>query len=101
DDGAYDVRVNEGIQIAEIRDGVWQIKPVEPPTAISSANMMRAGFDKGLGYLRENTATLLKIGQQIVGAITYGIFALFMTLMLAASMMLTHEKSTAFFRQPW
>lgn len=98
---AYDVRINEGVEIVESREGVWQIKPIERPAAISSANMMREAFDKGLAYLRENTATLLKIGQQIIGAITYGIFALFMTLMLAAYMMLTHEKILAFFRELW
>lgn len=100
-DGAYEVRINEGIQIIELRDGRWQIKPVEPPAAISSANMMREGFDKGLAYLRENTGALLKIGQQVIGAVSYGIFTLFMTLMLAAYMMLTHEKIIAFFRELW
>jgi predicted PurR-regulated permease PerM len=100
-DGGYDVRVSEGVQIAEVRDGVWAIKPDEPSRALSSANMLQEGFDKAVVYLRENTVTVLRIGQQIVGAITYGVFTLFMTLMLAAYMILTHEAILGFFRELW
>lgn len=100
-DGAFDVRINGGVQIAEVRDGVWHVRPVEPPAALSSARMLQEGFDKGLLYLRENTGTVLRIGQQIVGAITRGVFTLFMTLMLGGYIILTHERIILFFRDLW
>jgi len=97
-DGSFDLHIPTGVQITEVRDGVYQVRPVEPQSAPSSAVMLRQGFDRALSYLRENTVTLLRIGQQIVGAISYGIFTLFMTLMLGGYIMLTQEKILDFFR---
>ncbi|HLM74704.1 MAG TPA: AI-2E family transporter, partial [Polyangiaceae bacterium] len=97
-DGSLDLHMPTGVQITEVRDGVYQIQPIEPKGAPSSAVMLRQGFDKALSYLRENTVTLLRIGQQIIGAISYGIFTLFMTLMLGGYIMLTQEKIINFFR---
>lgn len=97
-DGSIDLHLEGGIQIAEVRDGVYQIRPIEPHGSPSSAVMLRQGFDKAVTYLRENTVTLLRIGQQIVGAISYGIFTLFMTLMLGGYIILTHERILDFFR---
>lgn len=97
-DGVYDVHIVSGLQITEVREGTYQLKAIERGPSLSSAAMLREGFDKALTYLRENTLTLLRIGQQIVGAISYGIFTLFMTLMLGAYMMLTQEKILDFFR---
>jgi predicted PurR-regulated permease PerM len=49
--------------------------------------------------VNENSVELLKLGQRIVGAVSRGIFNLFMTLMLGGYMMLTHEKIIRFFRE--
>jgi predicted PurR-regulated permease PerM len=97
-DGSLDVHVTGGVQIAEVRDGVYHVRPVERSRALSSADMLQQGFDRALNYLRENTVAILRIGQQIVGAISYGVFTLFMTLMLGGYIMLTHEKIIDFFR---
>jgi predicted PurR-regulated permease PerM len=97
-DGSFDLHIAHGVQVSEVRDGVYQIKQIEPTRGLSSAAMLREGFDKGVAYLRENTVTLLRIGQQIVGAVSYGIFTLFMTLMLGGYIILTHERILDFFR---
>lgn len=97
-DGVYEIHITSGLQISEVREGTYQLKAIEAQRSLSSAAMLREGFDKALGYLRENTLTLLRIGQQIIGAVSYGIFTLFMTLMLGAYMMLTQEKILDFFR---
>lgn len=97
-DGSYDVHITSGLQISEVREGTYQLKAIERQPSLSSAAMLREGFDKALAYLRENTLTLLRIGQQIIGAVSYGIFTLFMTLMLGAYMMLTQERIFDFFR---
>jgi predicted PurR-regulated permease PerM len=101
-DGSLDVEIKKGVQIRESRDGVWQIEQVEEkPRGISSAMMLRDGFDKTLVYLKENTLELVKIGQMIVTSISRGIFNLFMTLMLAGYIMLTRERIIGFFRDLW
>ena len=97
-DGSYDVRVAEGVQLREKREGVWQIEQVERRRGLSSAVMLRDGFDKAVAYLQENSIEVLKIGREVVFAVSRGIFTLFMTLMLAAYMILTHERIVDFFR---
>jgi len=100
DDGSYDVFISEDLRVHEVESGTWKIVN-EQPRRLSSQAMLRQGFDKAVSYLRANAALLLQIGQQVAGAISRGIFNLFMTLMLAAYIMLTHEKIIGFFRDLW
>jgi len=98
-DGSYDVHVADNVIFHEKREGVWEIEQVEKTRVISSAQFLRDGFDKGVAYLQENSIELINIGRRIVSAVSYGIFTLFMTLMLAGYMMLSHEKIIGFFRE--
>jgi predicted PurR-regulated permease PerM len=100
-DGSYDVRVADGTVFRERREGVWQIEQVDKTRVISSAQLLRDGFDKGEAYLQENSFELINIGRKVVFAVGGGIFTLFMTLMLGAYMMLTHESILAFVRELW
>jgi predicted PurR-regulated permease PerM len=100
-DGSYEVRVTEGVQFREKREGVWHIEQVERSRGISSATLLRDGFDKAATYLQENSFELLKIGREIVFAVVGGVFTLAWTLMLAAYLMLSEEKIFAFFREMW
>jgi predicted PurR-regulated permease PerM len=100
-DGSYEVRVTEGVQFREKREGVWHIEQVERSRGFSSATLLRDGFDRAATYLQENSFELLKIGREIVFAISRGVFTLCWTLMLAAYLMLSHEKIFAFFRETW
>ncbi|MFT3769469.1 MAG: AI-2E family transporter [Minicystis sp.] len=101
-DGSYDVHIADGVVFKEKRDGVWQIEQQEKKSrGIRSATLLRDGFDKGAAYLRENSIEVLKIGREIAFGISRGIFTLFMTLMLAGYIMLTHERIFAFFRELW
>jgi len=100
DDGSYDVFVSEDLRLHEVQHGTWEVVNQEPKR-LSSAGLLREGFDKGLLYLRQNATVVLQIGQRIAGAISRGIFNLFMTLMLAGYIILTHEKILAFFRDLW
>ncbi len=100
-DGSYEVRVADGVVFHERREGTWQIDQVEKTRVISSAQLLRDGFEKGVTYLQENSVELINIGRKVVFAIGGGIFTLFMTLMLAGYLMLTHERIFAFFRGLW
>lgn len=96
-DGSFEVRIADGVQFREKRDGVWQIDQVEKSRGISTGAMLSEGVDKATTYLKENSVEVLKIGREVVFAITRSIFTLFMTLMLAGYLMLTYEKIFAFF----
>ena len=98
-DGSFDVELGEGVQIRESGDGLWRIEPVERRRPLSTFRMLEESFDKGAAYMRENAVEVLKIGRAVVATITRGIFNLFMTLMLGAYMILTHEKILGFFRE--
>lgn len=100
-DGSFDVTISDDIRLREVDTGVWQIEAQEPPRTISSATVMQQAFDKALSYVKNNAGAILKVGQEIVSAISRGIFNLFMTLMLGGYMMLTHEKILGFFRDLW
>ena len=100
DDGSYDVHLSDDLRLHEVESGTWTILNAEP-RRLSSATMLREGFDKGVLYLRQNASLFLKIGQQIANAVSRGIFNLFMTLMLAGYIMLTHERIIGFFRDFW
>lgn len=100
DDGSFDVHVSEDLRVREVGQGTWRLVN-EEPQRLSSAKVLRQGFDKGVTYLRENASLFLKVGQAIANAVSRGIFNLFMTLMLAGYIMLTHERILGFFRDLW
>lgn len=97
-DGSYEVRIAEDVVLREKREGVWHLEQHEHAHGISSASMVRDGFDKATAYLQENSLELLKIGRDIVSSVSRGIFTLFMTFMLGAYLMLSHERIFEFFR---
>ncbi|WP_437731879.1 AI-2E family transporter [Sorangium sp. So ce1335] len=100
-DGSFDVRFADDIEVRETGDGVWQIAHGRPKHPLSSANMLQEAYEKAAEYLKENSLTVLRIGQAIATAISRGIFNLFMTLMLGGYIILTHEKILRFFRELW
>lgn len=101
DDGSFDVHLSGDVQLREAQGGVWKLEQDRPRPALSSANMLQQGFDRVVTFLGENSLTLLKIGQEVAAAISRGIFNLFLTLMLAGYLILTHERVFAFFRELW
>lgn len=100
EDGSFDVFVSQDLRLHEVQAGTWTIVN-EQPQRLSSATMLRQAFDKAVLYLRENASLFLKIGQAVANAVSRGIFNLFMTLMLAGYIMLTHERILGFFRELW
>jgi len=100
DDNSYDVQLSDDLRFHEVESGTWTIVNVEKQR-LSSATVLRQGFDKSVLYLRQNASLFLKIGQAVANAVSRGIFNLFMTLMLAGYIMLTHERILGFFREFW
>jgi predicted PurR-regulated permease PerM len=100
-DGSMDVEVSDGVQIREVRERVWQVEQIPEKRPLGAGAMLEQAFDRASGYLQQNAFEVLKVGQLIVGAISRGVFNLFMTLMLGAYLMLTREKIVGFFRELW
>jgi predicted PurR-regulated permease PerM len=101
EDGSFDVVITGDVQFREVQGGVWKIEQDRARPAISSATMLQEAFDRAVTYLSENSIAVLKVGQAVAAAISRGIFNLFMTLMLGAYLILTHERILAFFRELW
>ncbi len=96
--GGYDVTIEDGVVLRKTGEEAWRIERVEPPGAFSSEAAIKKGVGRATKYVTENMGELLKLGQQIVAAVSRGIFNLFMTLMLGGYIMLTHERILDFFR---
>jgi predicted PurR-regulated permease PerM len=101
-DGSFELALNDGLQLRQVREGVFVLEPpAQAAKGISSASMLHQALARAGTYLRDNSLELLKIGQGIVMALSRFVFTLFMTLMLAGYMILTREKILAFFRDLW
>lgn len=98
EDGGYEVHISDKVRFRHVSDDVWRLEPEEKHEQVSTAKLATKALDRAKKYLAENTGEVIKVGQAIVGAVWRGIFTLFMTLMLAGYIMLTHEKIIDFFR---
>jgi len=98
-DGKYEVKVSDQVVFQRVGEDTWKVQHVERDKTTDTQAFFKKMLERGTKYFSENTVELLKLGQRIVSAITRGIFNLFMTLMLGAYIMLTHEKIIGFFRE--
>jgi predicted PurR-regulated permease PerM len=100
DPGAYVIDVGSGVSIVETKRG-YVVEPVRPQpqdTGFDPSRLIADTLGKGFAYAQENTLELAKIGRDIVAGVSRAIFIFFITLMLAAYVMMTREKVFAFFR---
>lgn len=97
-DDTYEIHLSDQVQFRHVADDTWRLEPEEKKEPVSTAKLASKALSRATKYLSENTGEVIKVGQAIVGAVWRGIFTLFMTLMLAGYIMLTHEKIFGFFR---
>ena len=64
--------------------------PFEPGKFVSDA------VSKSIAYVQRNTMEVIRLGRSIIAAVSRAIFVFFMTLMLAAYMMITRERIIGF-----
>lgn len=101
DDGTYEVALGPGIEIHQSSEGRWRIEqapPAPPQKSFDLARFVSDAISKALEYTQRNTLEVIKLGQAIITSISRAIFIFFMTLMLAAYLMITREKIVDFFR---
>jgi predicted PurR-regulated permease PerM len=91
DDGSYDIDVGSGVVIRQTDDGAYHVEA-------SETGKKKTTLQRVVSYVQHNYLDILRGGVQVVASVARTIFLFFMTLMLAAYLMLTHEKVIAFFR---
>jgi predicted PurR-regulated permease PerM len=89
-DGSLDVEIGSGVEVKPTDDGGYRVEAAEV--------RRRRGLARAIHYVERNYVDLVRGGVAFVGRIARAIFLFFMTLMLAAYLMLTHERILEFFR---
>jgi len=86
----YDVELGSGVELTPTDSGGWKVEAAEA--------RKKGGMNRAVHYVQRNYVELVRGGVALVSNIARGIFLFFMTLMLAAYVMLTHENIIGFFR---
>lgn len=99
DAGAYSVDVGAGVDIVESKNG-YTIEPAhERKDAPFDANRIVAdAVGRTFAYAQENSLEVARAVRDLVMTVSRGVFVFFITLMLAAYMIITRERILGFFR---
>jgi predicted PurR-regulated permease PerM len=89
-----------GIEFHQVGEGRWKLE--QPPSLeeapFEPGKFMSDAVSKSITYVQRNTMEVIRLGRSIIAAVTRAIFIFFMTLMLAAYVMITRERIVGFFR---
>jgi predicted PurR-regulated permease PerM len=98
-DGTLAIDVGTGVLVTEKKDG-WLVEPAhEKKGEPFDANRVMADVvGKSFAYAQENSLEIARAVRNLIAGISRVIFVFFITLMLAAYMMLTRERIHGFFR---
>lgn len=97
-DGSIGINVGTGVELVQESQTVWLLRDHQPDTGFRFTQLLNDGLENTIHYLRGNGLQLIRIGQAIVAGVSRGIFLFFMTLMVAAYLMLTRDDIFGFFR---
>ena len=98
-DGSYAVDVGTGVELIPAHGG-YVVRDVNEPKE-GPFDLNRAFGDalgKTVSYVQHNTMELARIGRDVVTALSRAVFVFFITLMLAAYVMVTRENILGFAR---
>lgn len=97
-DGSYAIDIGSGFALQPKGDAGFVIAPREPaPDKIELGKLIDEASHKSVVYVQSNAVELVKFGGNLLASAARAIFVFGITLMLAAYLMLTREKVTAFF----
>jgi predicted PurR-regulated permease PerM len=86
----FDVEIGSGFEITPTDTGGWKLE--------ASEARKHGGMQRAVHYVQRNYVELVRGGVALLSNVARGVFLFFMTLMLAAYIMLTHETIIGFFR---
>ena len=98
-DGSLAIDVASGVLVSETKHG-WLVEPA-PELRKGPFDVNRAIGDalgKTFAYAQQNTLEIVQAVQGVVAQVSAVVFEFFITLMLAAYLMLTRERIAGFFR---
>jgi predicted PurR-regulated permease PerM len=98
-DGAFGIELNGPLSVTPAKGGGYTIEPLreQHENGFDLDRMVADAAGKSMLYAQHNALEIVKIGRDIVAGVSRFIFVFGITLMLAAYMMLTRERITAFF----
>lgn len=95
----FEVELEPTLQLRHGNKGEFKFSSSATPDAkLAFSTVLVQGLDKAGEGFRQNASELLRIGQEVVQSVSRGIFNFFLTLMLAAYLIITREKIFRFFR---
>jgi predicted PurR-regulated permease PerM len=99
-DGSFSVEIRSGVDVIQDGPKRWRVVPrdAEGEKSFSVAKLTSEGISQLVGYVQRNAIELIKFGQAVFSRIARGIFLFFLTLMVAAYLMMTRENIFGFFR---
>jgi predicted PurR-regulated permease PerM len=98
-DGSYALDVGTGVEIVPSHAGYLIREAKEPKEGPLDLNRAFGdAFGKTVAYIQHNALELARIGRDLLAALSRAIFVFFITLMLAAYLMITREKVIGFLR---
>jgi predicted PurR-regulated permease PerM len=96
-DGSYAIDVGTGVEVIPSHAGYILREVKQPKDGPFDFNRAASdAFGKSVAYIQHNAIELARIGRDVVTALSRGIFIFFITLMLAAYVILTREKILGF-----
>ncbi len=98
-DGSLAIDVGAGAMVTETKRG-WLVEPAPEnrKQAFDPGQAVAEALGRSFAYAQQNSLEIVRAVQSLVARISAVIFSFFITLMLAAYLMMTRERVEAFFR---
>jgi predicted PurR-regulated permease PerM len=98
-DGSLAIDVGTGLLVTETKNG-WLVEPVRDKKGepFDPNRVMAEAIGKSFAYAQENSLEIARAVRDLILGVSRVVFVFFITLMLAAYLMLTRERVLEFFR---
>ena len=98
-DGTLAIDVGTGARVVETKDG-WLVEaaPERREVSFDPNRLVADAIGRSFAYARQNSLEIARLVRDLVSTVSRTIFIFFLTLMLAAYMMITRDRVNSFFR---
>jgi predicted PurR-regulated permease PerM len=98
-DGTLAIDVGTGARVVETKDG-WLVEPAPERREVSfdPNRLIADAVGRTFAYARQNSLEIARVVRDLVSTVSRAIFIFFITLMLAAYIMITRDRVHSFFR---
>jgi len=98
-DGSIAIDVGQGMNVVTTKGG-WRVEPLheKKDTPFDADRLLSDAVGRTFAYAEANSLELALAVRDFVGMVSRGVFVFFITLMLAAYLILTRDKIWGFFR---